>query len=180
MSWNNFRKPIEYQGKIYGSKEMEFNKVEDLPKHVNVKMEMAVGGGDAPREQWRQKGWSVKDSHDVSKSAQEYRSYIQSSRGEFSVAKNLYTATKSGWFSCRSICYMAAGRPVVVQDTGFSKFIPTGRGVMAFSSLDEAVQAIKEVESNYAYHADAAREIAREYFSTEVVLKQMLNDIGFG
>ena len=180
LTWNNFRKPIEYQGKVYGTKEMEFCKVESLPGRVPAKLEMAVGGGDAPREQWRKAGWSVVDSHAVSQNAKDYRDYIQSSRGEFSVAKNVYVAARSGWFSCRSICYMAAGRPVVVQDTGFSNFIPTGEGVIAFANLDEAVKGIEKVEENYEYHCKAAQNIARDHFSSEVVLKQLLKDIGLG
>lgn len=180
MTWNNFRKPIEYEGQVYGSKEIEFGKVESLPGRVNVPLEMAVGGGDAPREQWRNAGWMVVDSHAVSQNAKDYRDYIQTSRGEFSVAKNVYVATRSGWFSCRSICYLAAGRPVVVQDTGFSKFIPTGKGLITFTNLDEAVQGIEAVEKNYEHHCRAARQIARDYFSSEVVLKKLLKDIGLG
>jgi hypothetical protein len=179
LTWNNFRKPVEYQGRLYGTKEMEFPKVELLPTQLgNVAFELAVGGGDPPIDRWRSLGWRVVDSHGVSRTLNEYRDYIQHSRGEFSVAKNLYTATRSGWFSCRSICYLAAGRPVVVQDTGFSEFLPTGRGLIAFSTLEEAVTAIKEVERDYATHQFAAREIAAEYFSFERVLGRMLGQIG--
>jgi hypothetical protein len=179
MSWNNFRDPVEYQGKVYGSKEMEFCKVKSLPGRVSSPLEIAVGG-DAPREEWIKEGWSVIDSHAISRSAKDYRDYIQSSRGEFSVAKNVYAATRSGWFSCRSICYMAAGRPVVVQDTGFSKFIPTGEGVIAFSGLDEAVKGIEEMEKNYARHCGAARDIVGKYFGSDAVLNQMLKEVGLG
>lgn len=179
LTWNNFRKPVEYQGKLYGTKEMEFPKVEGLPARVpHAAFELAVGGGGPPIDRWRQLGWQVIGSHAVSKTLDEYREYIEHSRGEFSVAKNLYTATRSGWFSCRSVCYLAAGRPVVVQDTGFSEFLPTGRGLFAFSTLDEAVQAISTIESNYSIHQAAAREVATECFRSELVLGQMLKQIG--
>jgi hypothetical protein len=179
LTWNNFRQPVEYQGRLYGTKEMEFPKVEQLPAHVGgVALELAVGGGGPPIERWRELGWRVVDSHGVSRTLNEYRDYIQHSRGEFSVAKNLYTATRSGWFSCRSVCYLAAGRPVVVQDTGFSEFLPTGNGLFAFSNLEEAAAAISEVERDYAYHQAAAREIAVEHFSSERVLDRMLRQIG--
>ena len=178
MTWNNFRKPIVYEGKIYGTKELEFPKIENIPSLVNTKFEIAVGGNDAPRDYWKKLGWSVFYSEEISKTAKNYKNYIQRSKGEFSVAKNVYVDTRSGWFSCRSICYMAAGKPVVLQDTGFSKYIPTGKGVMAFTTLKEAVEAIKIVENDYETHCHAAKKIAKEYFSHEVVLKDMLTKIG--
>ena len=139
---------------------------------------MAVGGDNAPRDRWRALGWSVVESQDVSRTAEDYRRYIQRSRGELSVAKNVYVATGSGWFSCRSVCYLAAGLPVVVQDTGFSEFIPTGEGVLTFSDLDEAVLGIERVESDYGRHQRAARVMARTHFSSDVVLGDLLKRIG--
>ena len=179
MTWNNFRKPVEYQGRLYGTKEMEFPKVEDLPSQLpDVSFELAVGGSHAPIDRWRQLGWKVTDSHSVSRNMDAYRHYIQRSRGEFSVAKNLYTATHSGWFSCRSVCYLAAGRPVVVQDTEFSKFIPTGEGLLAWNTSEEGLQAIQKVESNYEFHQRRAREMAAEYFDAKRVIGEMLMTIG--
>jgi hypothetical protein len=130
MTWDNFRRPIEHSGVTYGTKEREFGRVERLPARVRAgyPFEVAVGGADPPRSRWRELGWSVIDSHPVSRTAGGYRSYLQRSRGEFSVAKNVYVATRCGWFSCRSVCYLAAGRPVVLQNTGFSEVLPTGRG----------------------------------------------------
>ena len=177
MTWDNFRKPIEHEGELYGTKEIEFMKVETLPSQTRARFELATGGNSAPRERWKQLGWSVIDSHAVSKTPEDYRSYIESSRGEFSVAKNVYVATHSGWFSCRSICYLAAGRPVVVQDTGFSQVIPTGEGLFAFSTQQEAVKAVEAVENNYEAHAKSAAALAREYFSPEKVLGKLLNEI---
>ncbi len=178
MTWKNFQETIEYQGLKYGTKELEFGKVEKLPVHTKAKLEIAVGGDQAPRERWRGLGWSVVESQDISRTAEDYRRYIQASRGEFSVAKNVYVATGSGWFSCRSVCYLAAGLPVVVQDTGFSKLIPTGEGLFAFSNLEEAACAIESVESDYARHQKAAHELARTHFASDVVLGDLLKRIG--
>jgi hypothetical protein len=177
MTWNNFRQPIVYRGVTYGTKEMEFGRVEALPAQSSAAFELAVGGSDPPRDRWQRLGWSVVDSEAVSRTPDDYRSYIESSRGELSVAKNVYVATKSGWFSCRSVCYLAAGRPVVVQDTGFSDFLPTGEGLFAFSSLEEAERAIAAVEADYGRHQRAAQELAREAFGADRVLGKLLAEV---
>ena len=180
MTWDNFRKPIHDQGRTYGTKELEFARIETLPQQTRTPLQIAVGGHGAPRERWQQLGWSVVDSHAMSTTAEVYRSYIEQSRGEFSVAKNVYVATRCGWFSCRSVCYLASGRPVVVQDTGFSEVIPTGQGLWAFSTLDEAAQAIAEVERDYAGHQRAARALAATHFDSAIVLGELLERIGLG
>jgi hypothetical protein len=177
MTWKNFAEAIEYDGVRYGTKEIEFEKVKTLPERTTVKLELA-SGGDPPIDELQRLGWSVVDSHSVSETPQIYRDYIGRSRGEFSVAKNVYVATRSGWFSCRSTCYLAASRPVVVQDTGFSEIIPCGEGVLAFNNLEEAVEAIRRVESDYTRHQAAARRIAEQYFASDVVLGDMLSRIG--
>jgi hypothetical protein len=178
MTWKNFQETIQYRGITYGTKEMEFGNVQELPTRVKAKLELAVGGAQAPRDAWRVLGWSVVESEEISQTAEDYRHYIQRSRAEFSVAKNVYVATRCGWFSCRSVCYLAAGLPVVVQDTGFSEFIPQGQGLFAFRNLDEAVAAIDSVESNYPRHQQAALELARTHFASEVVLGDLLKRIG--
>ncbi|HUP24720.1 MAG TPA: glycosyltransferase family 1 protein [Thermoanaerobaculia bacterium] len=181
MTWNNFRRPVEYQGRAYGTKEMEFPEIEDLPAAVpRLALEVATGGSSPPVERWRELGWRVIDSHTVSASAEDYRRYVQSSRGELSVAKNLYVATRSGWFSCRSVCYLASGRPVILQDTAFSRWVPTGLGVLPFSSRSEAVDALEAVEADYDRHCRAAREIAAEEFGAERVLRRLLAQVGLG
>ena len=146
MTWDNFRRPIEHEGHVYGSKEVEFRHVEALAERL-PRLEVAVGG-KAPVELWRQRGWSVIDSHKPSLTADSYRDYIQRSGGELSVAKNVYVATRSGWFSCRSVCYLAAGRPVVLQDTGFSDVVPTGEGLLSFDDEAGAFDAIGRVEAD--------------------------------
>jgi hypothetical protein len=179
MTWNNFRRPVEYGGRAYGTKEVEFPKIEALPAALPTEsLTLAVGGSEPPIERWRELGWNVIDSHDVSVTPGDYRDFIQRSRGEVSVAKNLYVDTRSGWFSCRSVCYLAAGLPVVVQDTGFSEFLPTGEGLFAFSNGDQAAIAIREIASDYIRHQRRAREVAREHFGADRVLGRLLADIG--
>ncbi|MEW6754951.1 MAG: hypothetical protein AB1505_28805, partial [Candidatus Latescibacterota bacterium] len=178
MTWNNFRRPVAYEGVLYGTKEMEFGKIEELPPRCpGVDLEIAVGG-DAPIARWQERGWRVVDSHAVSRTTEDYRTYIEQSRGEISVAKNLYVATGSGWFSCRSVCYLAASRPVILQDTGYSQFVPTGEGLLAFRAPDEARAALAAVEGDYERHAAAARQLAEEHFAAPRVLGRLLADIG--
>ena len=177
MTWNNFRQPIRNDGIEYGTKELEFPRVEELPRKTPAHLELAVGGFEPPVERWRDLGWSVVASEEVSQTLDDYRTYIQKSRGEFSVAKNVYVATRCGWFSCRSVCYLAAGRPVVVQDTGFSEIIKTGTGLLAFSSLEDAVEAIELVESDYDRHQRAAREICDTFFDSSRVLSDLVEAI---
>ncbi len=176
-SWSGLADTVEYQGVKYGAKEIEFARVQDLPRHCRAALEVAAGG-KAPREEWQELGWSVVEAQAKSATADAYRHYIQSSRAEFSVAKNVYVATGSGWFSCRSICYLAAGRPVVVQDTGFSKLLPVGQGVLTFANREQAAVAINTVEENYAAHARAAREVAARHFAAPVVLGEILERVG--
>jgi hypothetical protein len=107
-----------------------------------------------------------------------YREYISSSRGEFTAAKDRYVRTRSGWFSDRSVCYLAAGRPVITQRTGFEKFIPTGAGLMGFDSADEAVDAVRAVNADYARHARVAREVACEYFDALKLLDEIAEAAG--
>jgi hypothetical protein len=181
MTWDNYDgRAVEHDGVVYGSKEPEFERVEALPARVSPRLELAVGGVGAPKERWREAGWNVVDSISVSRTLADYRDYIVGSRGEFSVAKNIYVATGSGWFSCRSVCYLASGRPVVIQDTGFSSAIPVGEGLFAFASDDEAARAIETVEDEYDRHHAAARTVAEDVFASDVVLGDLLERAGVG
>jgi hypothetical protein len=136
-------------------------------------------GETGDRQLLMEKGWHVRDAHQVAGDFASYRHYVHRACGEFSVAKPGYIKSRSGWFSDRSVCYLAAGRPVLVQETGFSAFLPTGRGVLSFATLEQAVEGVAEIRRNYALHCQAAREIAREYFSAEKVLSKLLHDAGF-
>ena len=178
LTWDNYARPIEVNGHSYGSKAMEFARIDDVPHEVDAAFELAIGGIGAPVTEWLQKGWALVDSTTVSLTPESYRSYIQRSRGEFSVAKNVYVDTRSGWFSCRSACYLAAGRPAVLQDTGWSDSIPAGEGLLAFSTREEAIADISKVEADYEGHSEAARSVAKDYLSSERVLGDMLERIG--
>jgi hypothetical protein len=154
-----------------GNKDREFPKVLDLPARTDVPVELAVAG---PQELLRRHGWRCRDAFEVSHDLASYRDYLRSSRGEFSVAKHAYVHTNSGWFSDRTECYLAGGRPAVVQDTGFSAHLPTGEGLIAYRTVDEAVAGLEAVQGDYPRHARAAREVARAHFAAEVVLPSLL------
>jgi len=156
-----------------GNKDKQFVQFLNLPSQTEQPIELAVNG---PQELLRAHGWGVVDGMAVSSDINKYRDYVWSSKAEFSVAKHLYVTTRSGWFSDRSECYMAAGRPVLVQETGFSKYLPTGEGVLAFSNLEEAVDGISRINRDYRLHSRKAREIAREFFDARVVLSQLLSE----
>ena len=178
MTWNAFRGKLIYKGEEYESKGREFDKLIDLPNEISTPLKIAVGGNHAPIKQLEIHGWRVVDGPNTTLSPDDYQTFIAESRGELSIAKHVYVAMRSGWFSCRSACYLAASRPVVVQDTGFTDFIPTGRGLFAFKDLAEAKEALLEIEGDYASHQAAAHEIARDYFSSDVVLRDLLKKSG--
>lgn len=166
MTWK-----IESFEDIGGNKDQEFLKVLDLPSRTKVPLELAVNG---PQSFLRQHGWNCVDAFPVSANLDVYRNYLSSSRGEFSVAKHTYVNTNSGWFSDRTECYLAAGRPAVVQDTGFSAHVPTGRGLIAYRTPEQAIAGLEEMAANYDRHCRAAREIALAHFAPEVVLPPLL------
>jgi len=178
LSWQPVEKGPVVNGVEYGGKNVEFEKFINLPKRTSATLELALGGGKAPKEKLAGYGWKLVDGYGMSSTPWIYRDYIQHSMAEFSLAKNAYVATRSGWFSCRSACYMAAGRPVVVQDTGFSDFIPTGEGVLAFTTLDEALAGIEAIRADWRRHAKAAYDIANDYFDSSKVLGAMLKEAG--
>ena len=123
-------------------------------------------------------GWSLLDPGPISAGMAPYRDFIASSRGEFTVAKDIYVRPNSGWFSDRSVCYLAAGRPVVTMRTGFSKFYPVGRGLFEYSSAEEALAAIDAIAADYLVHSRAARELAEEYFAAERVIGGLMAAAG--
>jgi hypothetical protein len=179
-NWQQQWREVEFQGEIYHwSKHHEFMKVLDLPSRTNQIFELALSRyTEADRQMLESKGWKVRDALDFSMDLDDYQRYVAGSRGEFTVAKDQNVRLRSGWFSDRAVTYLGAGRPVVTQATGFSNVLPTGEGLLAFSTLEEAVQAIERINSNSEGHCRAACEIARDYFSHDVVLTRLLADIG--
>ena len=174
MTWNVFRGELKYGGAEYFDKAFEFAKIVDLPQQIGLPFRLAVGGTEAPTTQLAARGWAVQNGPAVTLTPQHYQDYIAASRGEVSVAKNVYVALRTAWFSGRSACYLAAARPVVVQDTGFSGIIPTGKGLHAFTDAEEAADAIRAIECDYGNEAQVARELARGYFDARAVLSRLI------
>ena len=200
MNWTSYP-PLTFRGQNYGQKDAEFMRFLELPnKATPVSIEVALSrtyevtwqsdyqglppsivehlsnGMDwTPSDLLTHAGWRVVDAAEVCGDFRGYRQYIQCSKAEWSVAKNGYVKGQTGWFSGRSACYLAAGRPVVVQDTGFGPVLPVGEGILSFSTIEEAAAAIKEVEGNYARHQEAALSIAREYFDSDKVLTRLID-----
>jgi hypothetical protein len=178
MNWRARKKTRVVRGRSYGEKDGELLRFADLPQLVSpAVLELALNAGknsQAPVELLASRGWRVVDPHEVCLSLDSYRSYIESSMGEWSVAKTGYVRGKPGWFSERSACYLAAGRPVILQDTGFPSVLPVGEGLMAFQTVEDAAASVREVSGNYIRHSRAARAIAREYFDSDKVLAALV------
>jgi hypothetical protein len=167
---------ITHDGVWYGQKDTEFTRVLDLPVAAPATLEIALSGADDDvRQTFRAAGWRVRDGGEVTRTMDDYRDYIAGSIGEFSVAKHAYVSSHSGWFSERTVCFLAAGRPAVVQDTGFTRWLPGDRGIVAFSDRDGAVAGLHAVVADPAGHAAAARELAARYFDHRVVLTRLLD-----
>ena len=167
--------------KVQGSKRPDWLRCLDLPARTGAVFEIASRGfGGVPEDRGllEAHGWRLRDALSVSSDPWRYRDYLIHSRGEFSVAKNTVVAMRSGWFSDRSACYLAAGRPVVLQDTGFGDVLPLGPGLHAFRNVEEAAGAIQEIEADYARASAHASEVAREYFAAEKVLGRLLSEAG--
>jgi hypothetical protein len=179
-TWHNKGKDIEWRGDMYyWTKDREFRQFLDLPLlRSKQPFEMAATVGDDVKALLKEHGWRQADSVELSRDANRYRDYIAQARGEFTVARDQYVRPRTGWFSDRSACYLAAGRPVITQETSFSKFLPNGHGLFGFTTKDDVLAAIDAVESDYEGHCRAAREIAAEYFAAEKVLGSLMQRAG--
>lgn len=176
MNWASY-KPEEFEGETYGQKDLEFLRFMDLPSHTKERFVLAMGQGpgkNRPTERLESLGWKIIEPDDHIPDYSSYHDFLSNSKAEWSIAKNGYVKSNSGWFSCRSACYLAAGKPVVVQDTGWSEHLPSGEGVLAFNSMDEAVGGIEEVSRNYDHHSRAARAYAEKYFDAAKVCAELL------
>ena len=196
-SWRQAGKDVEWRGETYTwSKHHEFLKIIDLPRRTPQPLELALAirGQPGPSDGWVPRdqedaeavrlltahGWRVTNAMPLSREIAPYRDYLRGSRGELTVAKDQNVRLRSGWFSDRSACYLAAGRPVITQDTAFGKLVPTGAGLFAFRGLEDALAALDAVNADYAAHAAAARETAAGYFRAETVLAKLVEDCGLG
>jgi hypothetical protein len=199
MSWTSY-KPLVYSGQTFGQKDIQFKRFLHLPSRLpSVQFVMALSSTEhsdwwtnknqelpsshngeetcrslSSRELLGRHGWHVVNAIEFCGDMDRYRRFIQSSKAEWSVAKDAYVLGQPGWFSERSACYLAAGRPAIVQETGFSRVLPVGEGIITFTTMDEAVAAVEEIQGEYARHTKAAREIAEEYFGSECVLERLL------
>ena len=173
MQWDSYD-TLEYDGRVFGMKSLSFKPYFKLPKDANARLELALGSPDAPRDDLRNGGWLITDPLSVSKTPWTYQTYIHDSMGEFAFAKQGYVETQSGWFSERSACYLASGRPVILQDTGFSRTLPVDAGLFAFTSRDEALSRIDACVHDISKQSKAAIDVAREYFDSSKVLTQLI------
>jgi len=177
MNWQS-HSPIEYEGVTYGQKDIEFEKYIALPSLVDVPLEVAVSGKNIPRQRLEDHGWQQRDAFDVAATYDTYHDYVLASAGEFSVAKNVFVALRTGVLADRSGLYLARGRPVVMQDTGFSNHLPTGEGLFAPTTVDEAAAAIDAICSDPDRHSRVARSIASDLLDSRLVLSRFLEEIG--
>ena len=172
-SWEPTESATEVDGESYSGKGSEFLRFVDLPSKAAIDLELALSGA-APRDRLQAAGWRLREGWEVSSSPRVYRNYLADSTLEWSVAKNAYVKGRSGWFSCRSACYLALGVPCVLQDTGFSRHMPVGRGVIAFEDQRAALAGIDSILADPHGHAKAARDFARSEFDARHVLSDLI------
>jgi hypothetical protein len=177
MNWQSHQ-PVQFEGRLFGQKDLEFPKFADLPTRTRVPLELAVSGKNVPSQQLREAGWRLQDAHEVTATFDTFEQYVHESRGEFSVCKNVFVETGTGWFSDRSAVYLACGRPVVMQDTGFSAHLPCGEGLFAVKTAAEAADAIAAIQGDYERHSRAARAIACECLDAGKVFRKFLDELG--
>jgi hypothetical protein len=181
VTWRGAFGPVEYRGKTYGLRVHEFRKFAPLPRLSGRPFQLALDihpDEVKDRALLADNGWSLVSPGAVACDPWVYRDYIRGSGAEFVVAKNMYVQAASGWLSDRSLCYLASGKPVLAQDTGFTRLYPTGAGLLAFTTLEEALAGVEEVCRDYSRHARAARGLAEEFFASDKVLGRLLGKLG--
>ena len=176
MQWDSY-KTRELDGRKYGMKSFSFMDYLDLPSKTNDTFEVAIGSASTSKINLLDYGWKSVNPLEVTKTHKSYQDFIKNSKGEWSIAKQGYLITRCGWFSERTTCYLASGRPVIVQDTGFSEFIETGKGLHCFSNEENILIALEKINGNYATECVLARNIVKEYFNSNKVLSGMLNKL---
>jgi hypothetical protein len=172
---------VEFQGQHYGQKAHSLRAYFELPRRTREKFALALGIHPEETKDLAalaENGWKILDPASVAGTPDDYRRFIRGSKAEFGIAKSGYVFSRCGWFSDRSVCYLASGRPVLAQETGFSRFVPTGEGLFAFSTIDDALAGIDAINADYPRHASAARALAEEYFDSDKVLNRLLEQIG--
>ena len=180
-SWRGAFGPVEFGNRSYGLKVHEFRKYIDVPERTPQCFEIALDihpADDADLNALQRHGWSIVDPRRVAGDPQDFRRYVQASSAEFSVAQGIYVDTASGWFSDRTVRYLASGRPVLVQDTAFHRTLPVGTGLVSFRTPGDAVRGAESIAANYDHHARTARRIAEEYFDSDRVLGRFVEEAG--
>jgi hypothetical protein len=171
---------IEYEGVLFGQKAHSLRRFLSVPRRTADRFVLALAihaGEVSDLNALAEHGWCLADPAAVAGTPDDYQAFIQRSKGEFGIAKSGYVAAQCGWFSDRSVCYLASGRPVLAQDTGFDGVLPTGEGLIAFSTEDEVIAGIEAINSDYTRHAKAARNLAVEYFEADRVLRRLLTAV---
>ena len=177
MAWQSYR-TLDFGGRIYGQKDLEFRRFFDLPSRTRVPLAVAVSGHRVPTDEMAKAGWTVENPLARTESVRTFHDYISASRGEFTVCKNIYVDTNSGFFSDRSAAYLTSARPVVMQDTGLDGHLPSGDGFFAVRTVEDAAAALDEIDASYERHAVAARELARDILDARKVLGILLKEVG--
>ncbi len=180
-SWRGAYGPLDFHGETYGLRVHQFRQFVNLPGLTGRPFELALAIDPAETRDLAllsNNGWTLVDPRMVAGDVLAYRSFIDRSLAEFSVAKDIYVRTRSGWISDRSLCYLASGKPVLAQETGFSRLYPTGEGLIPFSSLDEAVAGVEEISRHPDKHRRAARALAEDFFDSDKVLTRLLLKLG--
>ncbi|HEX2041516.1 MAG TPA: hypothetical protein VHF24_02665 [Acidimicrobiales bacterium] len=180
-SWRGPYGPVEHGGRVLGVKAHQFRRFLPLPILARGTYELAleIHAADAKdRSALEEHGWRLVDPGGVASDPTSFRRYVQGSDAEFSVAQSVYVDTASGWFSDRTVRYLASGRPALVQDTGFRRSYPTGSGLLAFTTLDEAVEGAEAILADHGYHCRAARALAEEWFAADRVLGRLCDELG--
>ncbi len=180
-NWRGPYGPIEFDGRTFGLKVHEFRKVLDLPSRLPLAFEIALAihsGDERDLTALHSAGWKIVNPIAVAGTPARFRQYVQDSGGEFSVAQGVYVETRGGWFSDRTTRYLASGKPALVQDTGISRYLPAGEGLLLFNTPDEAIEGAKSIAANYSAHCQAARRIAEQHFDSDKVLGRLTDEIG--
>jgi hypothetical protein len=180
-SWRGSFGPVHYDGRTFGLKVHEFRKFCKLPGQLEHDFEIALDihpADEKDRSMLEENGWKLVNPKTIVNEADSFRSYVQHSSAEFSVAQGIYVDTNSGWFSDRTLRYIASGKPVLVQETGFSKQIPVGNGILTFRTMDEAVFGANKIAADYENHCQAARQIAIRFFDAQEVLGRLIDEVG--
>jgi hypothetical protein len=178
-NWRSYGS-VTWKGRTYGQKVHSTRRLLDLPSRTSQRLRPALA--IHPREEadlraLHEHGWELAEPSDVAATPDAYRRFIRGSKGELCIAKAGYVDARSGWFSDRSVCYLAAGRPVVAQDTGFGEMLPVGEGLLVFDGVDTAAAAIDEICSDYDRHRRSARAVAEAHFDSDVVLTRLLEQV---